>query len=238
MDQTSVYIAASLLAIIAGYLSGSVNYAIIVTRAVVGKDIRELGNKNPGMSNVGRSVGKSWGLLVMILDALKVIVPLILARVFLFHRDAELDFAILYLIGIAGVIGHCLPVFHRFNGGGGIGPMQGVSLFFVPLEYLVSMLIGGLFVIFFVKRVKHRYTQWTPIMFVILTPFLTLLTNLTMDIPLFAHVFIGGHPWAVVGGVFALSLIILALNVGFMRSRAREIREGEDNGELQEDQSV
>jgi len=229
MEHDYVYILISLAAVLITYLSGSVNYAIIVTRLVAGKDIRELGNRNPGMSNVGRTIGKPWGALVMILDALKVIVPLVLARIFLFSSDAELDFAVLYLMGIAGVVGHCLPVFYHFKGGGGIGPMQGVSLFFIPLEYLVSMFIGGVVVIIFVKRVQHKYTQWTPIMFVILTPFLALLTTLTMDIRLFAHISIGGHPWAVVCGAFALSLIILGLNIGFMRSRARELKEEEDN---------
>ena len=228
MDHAYVYVLVACAAVFAAYLSGAVNYAIIITRLVAGKDIRELGNRNPGMSNVGRSIGKSWGLLVMILDGLKVMVPLILARRFQFHSEAELDFAVLYLMGIAGVTGHCLPVFYRFKGGGGIGPMQGVSLFFVPIEYMVSMLIGGTFVIIFVKSVQHKYTQWTPIMFVILTPFLTLLTTLTMDVPLFAHISIGGHPRAVVGGAFALSLIILALNITFMRSRARELKEGEE----------
>jgi glycerol-3-phosphate acyltransferase PlsY len=46
--------------LILAYLSGSVNYAIIVTRLVIGKDIRTLGNKNPGTANVGRNVGKGW----------------------------------------------------------------------------------------------------------------------------------------------------------------------------------
>lgn len=230
MENMPVYIMISCAAVVASYLSGAVNYAIIVTRVVAGKDIRTLGNHNPGTSNVGRSIGKVWGVMVMVLDALKVVVPLILARVFLFHRNAEIDFAVLYLMGIAGVIGHCLPVYYRFKGGGGIGPMQGVSLFFVPVEYIISMLIGGSVVLLFVKGVKHRYTQWTPIMFVILTPFLTLLTTLTMNIPLFAHLSIGGHPRAVVGGAFALSLIILGLNIRFMSSRAKEIK-GEEYDE-------
>lgn len=230
MESTAVYILVSLLMILAAYLSGSVMYAILITRIVAGKDIRTLGNHRPGMSNVGRSIGKQWGFLVMVLDAVKILLPLVLARAFLFSRDVEIDFAVLYLMGIAGVIGHCLPVFHRFKGGGGIGTMQGVSLFFLPVEYLVSMLVGGSIVLIFVKGVKHRYTQWTPIMFVILTPILSLVTTLTIDIPLFAHISIGGHPWSVVIGAFALSFLILGLNMRFMRSRAKEIK-GEEYDE-------
>lgn len=224
-DSTSLFVIVSVAVVIVGYLSGSVNYAVLVTRAVAGKDIRSIGNKNPGTSNVVRSVGRKWGVLVGFLDAFKIFAPLVLARIVLFPADAELHFAVLYLAGIAGVVGHCLPVFYGFKGGGGIGTMQGVSLFFIPVEYLVSMLIGGIIVILFLKHVKYKYGQWTPIMFVTLTPFLTLLTSLTVDIPLFAHISIGGHPWAVVAGAFVLSFTILGLNISFMRSRAEELQE-------------
>lgn len=212
-------------AVIVGYLSGAVNYAIIITRMVSGQDIRTIGNKNPGTSNVVRNVGKKWGFLVGFLDAFKILGPLILARIFLFPEYSDLHFAVLYLMGIAGVLGHCLPVYYGFKGGGGIGTMQGVSLFFMPVEYLLSMLIGGIIVIVFFKNVQYKYGQWTPIMFVTLAPFMTLLSTLTMDIPLFAHISIGGHPWSVVIGAFVMSFTILGLNIGFMKSRAEELKE-------------
>lgn len=224
MESTAIFILISCAAVLAGYLSGSVNYAVIITRAVIGKDIRTIGNKNPGTSNVVRNVGKKWGVLVGFLDALKILVPLVLARIFLFPEYSDLHFSVLYLMGIAGVLGHCLPVFFGFKGGGGIGTMQGVSLFFIPVEYIFSMLLGGTIVLLFLKNVRYKYGQWTPIMFVTLTPFVTLLTTLAMDIPLFAHISIGGHPWSVLIGTFVLSFTILGLNVGFMRSRAEELK--------------
>ncbi|MGC9312128.1 MAG: glycerol-3-phosphate acyltransferase [Sediminispirochaetaceae bacterium] len=233
MTITTSFILISIAAVLAGYLSGSVNYAVYVTRAVIGKDIRTIGNRNPGTSNVTRSVGKKWGFLVGFLDAFKIFGPLVLARILLFPDYSDLHFSVLYLMGIAGVVGHCLPVFYRFKGGGGIGTMQGVSLFFIPVEYLVSMLIGGTIVLLFFKKVQYKYGQWTPIMFVTLTPFMTLLTTMTLDIPLFAHISIGGHPWSIVAGAFVLSFTILALNINFMRSRADELKSIE--GEEQED---
>jgi glycerol-3-phosphate acyltransferase PlsY len=233
MTTTTGFILISIAAVLAGYLSGSVNYAVPVTRAVIGKDIRTIGNKNPGTSNVTRSVGRKWGFLVGFLDAFKIFGPLVLARILLLPDYSDLHFSVLYLMGIAGVVGHCLPVFHGFKGGGGIGTMQGVSLFFIPVEYLVSMLIGGTIVLLFFKKVQYKYGQWTPIMFVTLTPFMTLLTTLTLDIPLFAHISIGGHPWSIVAGSFVLSFTILGLNINFMRSRADELKSIE--GEEQED---
>jgi acyl phosphate:glycerol-3-phosphate acyltransferase len=216
------------LLLIVSYLSGSMMYAVIVTKLVAGKDIRKIGNKNPGTSNVVRNVGKGWGVLVGFLDAFKVLALLIIARIFLLPENSELHFAVLYLMGIFGVVGHCKPVFYRFRGGGGIGTMQGVSLFFVPVEYLVSMLIGGLVVLNFFKNVQFKYGQWTPIMFVILTPFMTLLSTLTLDIPLFAHFSIGGHPWSVAAGAFAISFTILGMNIGFMQNRAKELKDIEE----------
>lgn len=215
----------TIIGILAGYLSGSVNYAIIITRIVKKEDIRKIGNNNPGTSNVVRTVGKGWGVLVGFLDGLKGMAPIIVARVFFFNGDSNLDFILLYLIGMAAVIGHCRPVFYKFKGGGGIGTMQGVSLFFVPFEFLLSMIIGGLIVIFFFKKVKFKYGQWTPIMFVTFTPFLTLGINRYIDIPLFAHLSIGGHLPAVIVGAFAMSFLILYFNISFLGKRAEEYKE-------------
>ncbi|MBN1335896.1 MAG: glycerol-3-phosphate acyltransferase [Deltaproteobacteria bacterium] len=211
-----------LLAVAVGYLSGSVNYAILVTRAVTGTDIRERGNRNPGSSNVLRTVGRGWGLLVGTLDALKGMVPLIFFRIFLYPDLSAPDMGCLYLVGIAAVVGHCRSVFHGFKGGGGIGTMLGVSLFFVPIEFLFSMLVGGLVAMRFFGGAEHKFSQWTPVMFVTLTPFVTLATSLLVDIPLFAHIRLGGHSWSVVAGAFALSFLLLWLNRSFMRRRSQE----------------
>ena len=54
----------ALFLLVLAYASGSVNYAIVVTRIVAGKDIRELGNKNPGTANVGRNLGRGWAAVV------------------------------------------------------------------------------------------------------------------------------------------------------------------------------
>lgn len=212
------------LAIAIGYLSGAVNYAIIITRVVVGKDIRTMGNLNPGTSNVLRTVGKGWGILVGFLDGVKGLLPVLLAKIFLYPANSPRDLGFLYLIGIAAVLGHCRPVFYKFKGGGGIGTMQGVSLFFLPFEFLFSMLVGGLVVLRFFKKTEHPFAQWTPIMFVILTPFVSLGTSLLVDMPLFSHISIGGHPWTMVAGALALSVLLLWLNRSFMKKRAVEYK--------------
>jgi glycerol-3-phosphate acyltransferase PlsY len=219
-----MFFALLLAMMIAAYLSGSVSYAILVTRLVGRKDIRELDSRNPGAANVFRNVGKGWGLLVGALDALKSMAPILAARLLFFKADAYADFWALFVVGMAAVAGHMKPLYYRFKGGGGLSAVLGVFVFFVPVEYLISLLLGGLFVIRFFKGFSYRFGRWTPIMSVVFTPFVTLLLNPLLRIPLFAHLSIGGHPWYVLVGVRATSLFMLAMNLPFLIQQVRELR--------------
>lgn len=209
--------------LILGYLSGSVNYAILVTLLVAGRDIRTLGNLNPGTANVGRSIGKGWAVLVFFLDVFKGLGPMLVARLLFFPQGPVWHFFLLAAIGLAAVVGHCRPVFFHFHGGRGIATAIGVYSFFVPGELLLSMLLGFLIVIVFLRRVRFRVGRWTPILFVTLTPFMTLAFSLFIDLPLFAGLTLGGHPRHVVLVVFLLSFAILAINLRFMGRRLQEI---------------
>jgi glycerol-3-phosphate acyltransferase PlsY len=205
-----------LLLLIMAYLSGSVNYAIIVTRLVTGKDIRTLGNKNPGTANVGRSVGKGWAALVFFLDVAKGLGPMILARVVFFPGDAYWKLFIVAAVGMAAITGHCKPVFFRFRGGGGIATSIGVYGFFIPAELLICLVVAFLIAILFIRRVRFRVGQGVPILFVSMTPFVTLLLNFFIDLPLFAGRSLGAHPWYILVITFVLSLFIIGMNFSFV----------------------
>lgn len=207
-----------------GYLSGSVNYAILVTRMVRSKDIRELDSHNPGAANVFRNVGAAWGLLVGVFDALKSLAPIVLSRLLFFSGDTYADFWALFAVGMAAVLGHMKPLFYRFKGGGGLSAVLGLFVFFVPVEYLLSLLLGGLIVIRFFKGFSYRFGRWTPVMSVVLTPFVVLIFSPILDIPLFAHLSIGGHPWYVVVGTFGTSLFMFCMNLPFLLRTMRERR--------------
>lgn len=124
-----------LAAVAASYLFGSVNYAILITRRVAGVDIRSLGTRNAGTANVGRNAGKLWAALVLLLDILKGLIPLLLAKSFLFPGSGWRDTLALFAVGIAAVGGHCRPVFHRFKGGGGIATSLGIYFLFDRLPH-------------------------------------------------------------------------------------------------------
>ena len=210
-----MYFAYLFAGVVVGYLSGSINSAIIITRLVQKTDIRELGNKNAGAANVGRNLGKGWAVFVFFFDVAKGVFPIILARLFLFDYDYT-GFLALYAIGIAAIVGHCKPVYFRFKGGGGMATSLGVFLFFIPVEFFVSMMLGALIVALFIKNVKFRMTRWIPIVYSILTPFLTLALNRSIHVSLYGHISIGGHPWFILVGSFAVSLSILAVNLPFV----------------------
>ena len=91
------------------------------------------------------------------------------------------------------------------------------------------MLLGALIVALFIKRVKFRLTRWIPIVYVILTPFLTLALNYVMDITLFAHINIGGHEWFFLVGNFALSLSVLAVNISFVLKKTGITQQSSDD---------
>lgn len=207
-----------LLLLILAYLSGSVNYAIIVTRLVAGKDIRTLGNKNPGTANVGRNVGKGWAAVVFFLDVAKGLGPMILARLVFFPGELYWYYFIVAAVGMAAIAGHCKPVFFQFRGGGGIATSIGVYSFFIPAELLFCLVLAFLIAILFIRGIKFRVGQGVPILFVSITPFVTLLSSFFVDLPLFAGRSLGAHPWYVVVVVFCLSLFIIGMNFSFLRA--------------------
>jgi acyl-phosphate glycerol 3-phosphate acyltransferase len=214
--------------LILAYLSGSVNYAIVVTRLAAGKDIRTLGNRNPGTANVGRSVGKGWAAVVFFLDLAKGLGPMILARLVFFPADVYWHYFIIAAVGMSAITGHCLPVFFRFRGGGGIATSIGVYGFFVPGELLLCLIVAFLIATFFLRGVRFRIGQGVPMLFVVMTPIVTLLLNFFVDLPLFAGRSLGAHPWHVVVIVFLLSAFITAMNASFLRSLFEGPRGPED----------
>lgn len=220
----------AVIMVLIGYLSGSVSYAVILTRMIAKTDIRAIGNKNAGTMNVLRNVSKGPGVLVGILDGLKSLLPMLLARLLWFPEASALHFFIVFAAGIAALAGHWKPLFYSFKGGRGVGCIVGIFLFLIPFEFLISFLLGGIIVVVFIHGVKYRLGRWVPILFVLITPFFTLALNFLVDLRISAHYSLGGHEWYVLLGVFATSLSMLFINLTFMGRRVDELKgeEAED----------
>jgi glycerol-3-phosphate acyltransferase PlsY len=118
------------------YLIGSLDFAVIVAR-LKGEDIYSLGSGNPGASNALRSMGKLAGALVLLGDLLKGLAAAAIGATW--GGSVELAGA----AGLAAVIGHCYPVFHRFRGGKGAATFAGMLLWVAPWAGLGMVLVFG-----------------------------------------------------------------------------------------------
>jgi len=126
------------LALVASYLVGSIDFAVVVGR-MHGVDIREVGSGNPGTSNVLRTLGRIPAAMVLTGDLLKGVVAAAMGMVSSGVADPTVHWAL--AAGLAAVIGHCYPVFHRFRGGKGMATALGALAFALPLVALVDAVI-------------------------------------------------------------------------------------------------
>lgn len=137
--------------IILSYLIGSIPTSIIISKATKGIDIREHGSGNAGGTNVMRVLGWKHGLLVILLDALKgVLAVIVVARLHYgsipFENATPFDdFTLVQIIaGISAVIGHIWTVFAGFKGGKGIATALGMLLMIVTVDILIAI---GVFIL-------------------------------------------------------------------------------------------
>lgn len=137
------------LTIITSYLIGSINSAIIVTRVIAKKDIRDMGSGNAGLTNVLRTVGKLPALFTLMGDVLKGVIAVIIGKI-LFSLIGNVggaeDLAMIggYISGFFAMIGHVFPIYYRFKGGKGI--LVSVSILLV-IDPLVGLILIALFAV-------------------------------------------------------------------------------------------
>jgi glycerol-3-phosphate acyltransferase PlsY len=104
----------------AAYLLGTFPSAVMVARAQ-GVDITAVGSGNPGASNVARTMGTAWGVLVFVLDGLKGAIPALTGVAIDEPKPT-------YALVAAAVIGHMYPVTRRFVGGKGVATVGGAMV--------------------------------------------------------------------------------------------------------------
>ena len=139
-----------IIAIIIGYLLGSIPSAYIATRLAMGKDIRRLGGGNVGGLNVHREVGPWPALAVGIVDFGKGAAAVAIA-----HWLLQLPPLFVLLAGLAAVIGHNWMVFIKFSGGKGMGATFGaLAVLFPVYGYWPGLLIlfGIILIPFIITR--------------------------------------------------------------------------------------
>jgi glycerol-3-phosphate acyltransferase PlsY len=120
------------------YLLGSVPTGYLMGRSR-GIDIRQHGSGNIGATNVGRVIGRNWGLAAFACDFLKGFLPLYLLRIFEF--PGEIDWRaslLLVLCGLAAIMGHNFTPWLGFKGGKGVATTGGVLCALMPWVFAAT----------------------------------------------------------------------------------------------------
>ncbi|MEP4196648.1 MAG: glycerol-3-phosphate 1-O-acyltransferase PlsY [Aliishimia sp.] len=104
-----------------GYVLGSIPFGMVLSRAMGLGNLRDIGSGSIGATNVLRTGSKSAAALTLILDALKGVVAVLLARAMVGEDAAQ-------VAALMAMVGHCYPVWLKFNGGKGVATFLGLVL--------------------------------------------------------------------------------------------------------------
>lgn len=153
-----------ILVLLAAYLIGAIPTGIILTKLAGGDDIRKSGSGNIGATNVYRVAGRKLGVITLIGDILKGLIPLLVA-----HSAFHIEGDAIALVALAAFVGHCYPVYLGFKGGKGVATALGVFLVLSPKAILCTIALFGLVLW------RWRYISLASISAAATAPFLVLL---------------------------------------------------------------
>lgn len=169
------------LALILGYLLGSVPFGFVITKAVGLGDVRTIGSGNIGATNVLRTGRRDIAALTLLLDAGKGAVAVVVAN-WLWGQEAAM------IAGVAAFLGHIFPVWLGFKGGKGVATYVGILL---ALNWVVGLIFCA---------------TWLLILFAQRYSSLAALTA-AATAPMFAFAF-SGVPLTWVTGILSIVLFI------------------------------
>jgi glycerol-3-phosphate acyltransferase PlsY len=131
--------------IIAAYLIGSIPTSVWISKYFFGIDIRDYGSGNAGATNTFRTLGKTWGTIVMVGDVLKGIAAtsLYILLPYYMHNEWERTNFMIGL-GLAAVVGHIFPIWADFRGGKGVATLFGMV---IAIQPVVAVCCVGVFLL-------------------------------------------------------------------------------------------
>ena len=133
------------LFVIISYLIGSIPTGVVLAKVTGKEDIRKSGSGNIGATNVTRLLGKKLGVLTLVGDVLKAVVPMLATHWYFVQSGmpvspSELDMAVT-LSGGAAFLGHMYSIYLKFGGGKGVATGLGVFIVLEPLTALISLFL-------------------------------------------------------------------------------------------------
>ena len=228
-----INILVSIICLILGYIFGSIPTAVWIGKVFFNRDPRLEGSKNSGGTNAGRLFGKKIGVLVIVIDMIKLLIPVWLAFVIVtyakfggqslcpkpreysnlgFNFDYIIPWPVYWLAGLGCAVGHCWPVFASFKGGKGVSVFMGVT---GGTSWLIGFLPGLSYLLFL--KFNKKVSLTSIIISILLTCINWIYTILLMTkvIPM-EYIFIPMYgptlfPGFVYSSVVTLSAIILII---------------------------
>ena len=161
-----LYFSFVFIVLLASYLLGSLNTAIIVSKLHYGEDSRTKGSGNAGMTNMLRTYGKTGAVLTLLGDLSKTVISVGLAGlVFGFQYVGGMSVNFLtYAAGLLAVIGHIFPCYYRFKGGKGVLVTSTMGLILTPMLFL------ALFILFVIVVALWKYVSLGSVIVAVLYP--------------------------------------------------------------------
>lgn len=201
--------------ILASYLIGSINGAVIISKIFGGGDIRKEGSGNAGMTNMIRSRGIVPGLLTLLIDTFKGVAICLAARLWILPfiygelgYDALRPQYAVYYCAVACIIGHIYPIFFGFKGGKGVATTLGVGF---VCSWQTTLIALGIFIIIFLFT---KIVSLGSILAAVSLPFLNIAFAVRID----------GEPYAVLIQVLLVAALSLNIIISHKANIGRLIR--------------
>ena len=153
-----------ILTLVIAYIIGSIPTGYLIVKAKTGQDIRTVGSGSTGATNVKRVLGKKWFFIVMLLDALKGAMPVVLAKLFV-TVGASYGLAPV-IAAVAVIIGHSKSCFLGFKGGKSVASGVGTIL---ALNWMVGLIIAAVWGII---TYATKYVSVGSMIALVISPFL------------------------------------------------------------------
>ena len=153
-----------LIVFVIAYLIGSIPTGYIVVKLFKNEDIRTIGSGSTGATNVKRVMGKKWFFIVLLLDAFKGALPVVLATLFTtaFSRIGLLP----VVAAVAVILGHSKSIFLKFTGGKSVASGVGTIL---ALNWQVGLIIAAIWAVI---TYTSKYVSLGSIIALFISPFL------------------------------------------------------------------
>ena len=148
---------------IASYLSGSIPFGLILTKIFLNKDLRKIGSKNIGATNVLRTGNKKVAGLTLFLDVSKGIIPILITR--------EYFTDLIYLSSLAAFLGHIFPVWLKFKGGKGVATYLGI-IFILSFNLGVTFCVSWILI-----SIVSKYSSLSSILSTMIVFLISFLNN-------------------------------------------------------------